>query len=405
MFKKLLRFAITGVLNTGLDILVLNVLFLFLPPRGSLLMVAWENCIACSVAATQSFILNKFWTFKDRTPTTIQQVLKFAGVTGVNMLLNTFFLEEILLLLPGTKPDGAGPEAVALKVGVAAACMFVSFLGMCCMVFVSRQDRKRSRMAPPPTLLRKMHYRLGLVLPCYNEAENLEKTVASACAVLSQMVYNFRIIVVNDGSQDRTREIGEQLAARDSRVMLIHHPYNRGAGAALATGFRAACEAKGMHALDLVSYIDADGQFDIRDMASILPLIQDYDAVFGYRYDRQDPFIRKLNAALWNWLVRLLLGNSVRDVDCAFKLMRTECLRSLSLEADGAVLMTELLYKWQRAQYSWVQVPVQHLPRRGGKQTGAKLRVILKAFKELAVMSSRWAREEQEQRQQQEMVA
>jgi len=175
-------------------------------------------------------------------------------------------------------------------------------------------------------------------------------------------VQDFEVIVVNDGSKDRTGEIVANLTAYDQRIRLINHPINRGYGAALVSGFESVTK-------ELAFFMDSDGQFDIGDLARFLPLIEECDAVLGYRIDRQDTQMRKLNAWGWKQLVRFIFGIHVRDIDCAFKLFRADFLRTHRLETRGVMINTEIVYKLSRAGYTYTEVGVHHLPRR------AKLRL------------------------------
>ena len=210
MIKRLIRFAIIGVLNTILDILILNLLFVIWPPHGQALMIAWENMLAFSVGAIQSFLLNKFWTFKDISPITFQQVLKFAGVTVGNMILNTLILEALIKIL-GVSPDGAGLTAVALKAGVATIMMVVSFCGMLLIVFVGLKKEGDELAMPDNTYIpyQPYHHSLSVVLPAYNEEQNIAKTLSDTLSLLPRLVRDYEIIVVNDGSKDRTGRTGE----------------------------------------------------------------------------------------------------------------------------------------------------------------------------------------------------
>lgn len=231
--------------------------------------------------------------------------------------------------------------------------------------------------------------RLSVVLPAYNEAAVIEKTVTRVAQALAQWTADFEIIVINDGSQDGTRAIVERISAADGRVRLINHTVNRGYGAALVTGFRSVTK-------DLVFFMDSDGQFDINDLESFFPLIEQYDAVFGYRNPRCDPWLRKLNAWGWKQLVRAVFGIQVRDIDCAFKLYRAEFFQTLELETCGAMINTEVLYKFKRAGYRYAEVGVRHLPRQAGEATGAKPAVIMRALRELCVYARKWRREERQ---------
>jgi len=230
---------------------------------------------------------------------------------------------------------------------------------------------------------------LSVVLPAHNEEEAIATTVHEAIETLSTWMLDFEIIVVDDGSQDDTGAILDAISATHPCVKVIHHHVNQGYGAALVSGFEAASR-------DLTFFMDSDGQFDIHDLARFLLLIEEYDAVLGYRIDRQDTWMRKVNAWGWKQLVGLVFGIQVRDVDCAFKLYPSSFFRENKLETRGAMINTEILYKFIRAGNSYTQLGVRHLPRHGGSATGAKLSVILRAFRELLVYAIKWHREEKQ---------
>ncbi len=160
---------------------------------------------------------------------------------------------------------------------------------------------------------------------------------------------------------------------------MVDYPVNRGYGGALRAGFERALTT-GAEAIFLM---DSDGQFDIAELAGFLPLLVNYDGVFGYRINRQDPFLRKLNTWAWRQLVRAVFRIRARDIDCAFKLLRADFVRHTNLEATGAMFSTELLARFARAGLRFAEVGVRHYPRNGGKPTGAQPMVILRAFKEL----------------------
>src|SRR5947209_11847658 len=231
---------------------------------------------------------------------------------------------------------------------------------------------------------------LSVVMPAYNEEAAIASTVHEVVDTLSAWRVDFELIVVDDGSRDHTGAILDTIAATNHRMEVIHHPVNQGYGSALVSGFDACSK-------DLVFFMDSDGQFDIHDLERFFPLIQKYDAVLGYRVNRQDTWVRKLNAWGWKILVGMVFGVYVRDVDCAFKLYPGKFFREHRLETRGAMINAEILYKFTRAGYSYTQIGVHHLPRRGGSATGAKLSVIGRAFRELVVFARKWHREEKEQ--------
>ncbi len=217
---------------------------------------------------------------------------------------------------------------------------------------------------------------ISVFFPCFNEQANVARVTEQAVRVLDGLGADYEIIIVNDGSADDTGRIADEIAAGNDRIRVIHHERNLGYGAALQSGFRAARK-------ELVFYTDGDGQFDIGEMPALLPLMADYDIVSCYRIDRQDNLVRKINGWLWTRVVGLVFSMRVRDVDCAFKLYRRRLFDEITMESTGALIDTEILARAIRKGYTITQKGVRHYPRTAGRQTGANLWVVLRAFKEL----------------------
>lgn len=218
---------------------------------------------------------------------------------------------------------------------------------------------------------------LTIFFPCYNEEANIERVTRQAVEVAASITDDYEVIIVDDGSRDRTAELADALRDADpAHIKVIHHKPNRGYGGALISGFTNAGK-------ELVFYTDGDGQFDMHELPAMMPLIENYDIVSGYRMNRQDPFMRKVNAFCWGLLVNTLFRLWLKDIDGAFKLYRREIFDHMTLESQGALIDTEVLAKAKRLGYRVTQYGVHHYPRTAGQQTGANFKVILKAFKEL----------------------
>jgi glycosyltransferase involved in cell wall biosynthesis len=216
---------------------------------------------------------------------------------------------------------------------------------------------------------------LSLILPAFNEGQNLSATVEDAISALSHLASELEILIVDDGSSDTTAEVGDHLAARHPVVRVIRHPVNRGYGAALRTGFAAA-------RCDLVFFTDSDGQFRFDQVGEFMAQIDSVDMVLGYRVDRQDQWLRKANSRFGNWLARTLLGVQVRDINCAYKMFHRDSLQQLPLTSEGAMINTELLALAAHAGWTFREVAVAHYPRKFGAATGAKFQVIVRTVAE-----------------------
>jgi len=221
---------------------------------------------------------------------------------------------------------------------------------------------------------------LSVVLPAFNEQYNLRCTVEAARRILPMVADEWEIIVVNDGSGDATGRICDTLANQmPDTVRALHHNGNKGYGAALKTGIAAARH-------DWIFFSDSDGQFDFAEISRLLAHTDTSDIIAGYRGRRNDPPYRALNAAGWNMLVRISLGVRVRDIDCAFKLFRRRVFEQVNIRSVGAMVNTEILSQACRFGMRITEVEVTHYPRKHGQPSGAKLRVIIKAFRELFKM-------------------
>ena len=430
---QFVRFAFVGGLNTGIDLLILNGFLWLFPTRNSLLLLLY-NSFAYIIGAVNSFFLNKYWTFGRRQKTSAGELLRFALTTLAGVVCSNTI---IWLVSTYFHPLVANATLWANVSKLFAICgtVLISFLCMRLWVFVRHPQKERTMeqssmqkkifshdndiLDNPVSLVAASYntqplafqsdnvfaeyelssmerytrrHSLSVVLPAHNEEHIIARTVCDVLEVLSCWVRDFEVIVVNDGSTDRTGAVVSSIAQNDARVHLVTHAVNQGYGAALVSGFNAASK-------ELTFFMDSDGQFDIRDLKMFLPLVDKYDAVIGYRIDRQDAWMRKLNAWGWKQMIRLVLGVHVRDIDCAFKLLRTEFLHSHPLETRGAMINAELLYKLNQSGRTYHEIGVHHLPRLGGRATGAKPAVIIRAFRELFTYALKWKLEEQQQLQ------
>ncbi len=218
---------------------------------------------------------------------------------------------------------------------------------------------------------------LSIVLPCFNEELNIERTVRGVASWLKTKNDPWEIVVVNDGSRDGTGTILQILQREIPELRIVTHEKNRGYGAAVRSGCDAATG-------DVIGFMDSDGQFDASDFDLLLPKLKEAPFVTGRRRKRADPLIRKLNAKLFGLLSWVVLGIWVRDINCAMKVFTRETWQAMRpTHATGALVNAEMFSRAQSAGIRWIVVDVHHAPRQFGMQTGANLRVILRMFSEL----------------------
>ncbi len=204
---------------------------------------------------------------------------------------------------------------------------------------------------------------ISVVLPAFNEADNIEKQVRDVDDVLREFRFDeYEVLVVDDGSSDDTRAICERVATDVPKLRVIVHEVNRGYAQALRSGFTSAT-------MPLVFYTDADNQFDVRELKNLLAAIDDYDLVCGFRIYRFDPFSRLVLSWGYNLIVRALFRIRVRDVDCAFKLFRREIFDRINIESKKFFVDTEILAKASKLGLRMTEIGVRHLPRTAGEST------------------------------------
>ena len=410
MIWQFVRFGLVGCLNTTIDLLVLNGL-LWLWPTQNIARLLLFNTLAYAFGALNSFVFNRYWTFQRTGRPNAREGARFLLVTLAAIVCNDLILWLMSQVL---HPAHLNPTlwTNSSKVVAIGGTILVSYLGMRLWVFVQSSHEKqrvagaffqhgRKSSLPDMTHMRTpvcssmlstvgssfTTHSLSVVLPTYNEEQVIASTVEQVMRELANLTRDFEVVVVNDGSTDRTGAVLSASQKLDKHLRILTHKRNQGYGATLADGFAAATN-------ELTFFMDSDGQFDIRELKRFLPLIDEYDAVIGYRVKRQDTWMRRLNAWAWKLVVGLALGVHVRDIDCAFKLLRTDFLQRHPLETRGAMINAELLYRLKVSGCTLREVGVRHLPRQSGRATGANLRVIGRAFRELFVSTRKWRYEE-----------
>ena len=220
---------------------------------------------------------------------------------------------------------------------------------------------------------------LSFFFPAYNEEGNVEAVVRDALATLPRFADDIEVIVVDDGSRDRTPQIADALAAADPRVRVVHHPKNRGYGGAVRSGLLASAKA-------FIFYTDGDRQFRLDDLERLVSVSDGVDMVIGYRMKRRDPLRRRFTAWVYNRLIRILFGSTIRDVDCAFKLFRHDVFERVTLQqvrSNGAFFSAEMLLTLRAKGITMREVAIPHYPRTVGENTGASVKITLAAIRDL----------------------
>lgn len=218
---------------------------------------------------------------------------------------------------------------------------------------------------------------ISAFFPAFNDEATIERLAGEMSAVLAELVDDYEVWIIDDGSTDRTGEIADRLAASDPRVNVVHHGANRGYGGALKSGLEHA--GKG-----LVFYTDGDGQYDIGEFRLLFSRRHDADVVNGYKVNRDDSVLRRVAGSFYNTVARFLFDIKISDVDCDFRLMRSGAVRDLGLESEGGAICVEMIRRIQDRGCSFVEVPVRHYAREHGKSQFFNPRNLFKMLKDLS---------------------
>jgi len=213
---------------------------------------------------------------------------------------------------------------------------------------------------------------LSVVIPAYNEEENVPILYEKLKRVLDGLGQDYEIIFVDDGSTDGTYQRLKQLAEKDSRLKIIRFKRNYGQTAAMSAGFE---HAKG----DVIITLDADLQNDPEDIPILLEKLKEgYHVVSGWRKDRKDPFLsRRLPSMIANWLISKITGVHLHDYGCTLKAYRAEVVKDLELFGDMHRFLPALT---KRRGAKITEVVVRHHPRMFGRSKygiGRTVRVLL----------------------------
>src|SRR5213595_857309 len=220
---------------------------------------------------------------------------------------------------------------------------------------------------------------LSVFFPAYNDSGTIASMVIRTVKTAAELTPDFEVIVVDDGSADGTADIVDELARTYPQVRAVHHPINRDYGAALQTGFRSATK-------ELIFYTDGDAQYDPTELAVLWQNLGDSDLVNGYKISRADPVHRIVIGRVYHYIVSIMFGLKLRDVDCDFRLMRRTIFERINLEKTSGIICVEMMKKIQDAGFRIVEVPVHHYHRAFGTSQFFNFRRLFRTGRDLLLL-------------------
>jgi glycosyltransferase involved in cell wall biosynthesis len=197
--------------------------------------------------------------------------------------------------------------------------------------------------------------------PFLNDWGTIGSLVVALDVILQKETSRYEILVIDDGSDERSKEILSMLKKRFSKVRIITHQKNLGYGGAIKSGI---ANSK----MDWIFYTDGDAQYDPRDLRLLLEKKrQSTDIINGYKIKRSDPWYRKLTGKFYHYFVKAFFNIPIRDVDCDFRLMRRSIFDTVGLDSNSGLICVEMIKKISDCGFKFQEVPVNHYWRTSGK--------------------------------------
>lgn len=223
-----------------------------------------------------------------------------------------------------------------------------------------------------------MNIRLSVIVPVYNEGENLENAVTKLVQLLERECADFEVIIVDSDSKDKTWDVAEKLIKKYRKVRAIRQKERKGFGNGLIAGYANA-------QLDYVWYVDADLPYDLNDLKKALPFLEDYDAVIGYKTGKRENILRSIMSVVYNRLIRFVFNLPYKDINYSYKIIKRGVLNTLDLRSDGWFVTVELLVGLKNKGYRVKEISVPFVRRKMGKSkvSGNYCKTILYFLKEI----------------------
>lgn len=204
-----------------------------------------------------------------------------------------------------------------------------------------------------------MNDSLSIFLPFYNDAGTVKKMITEAYLYGNKLTNDLEVIAINDGSKDLTLKELRRMRKKFPSLRIIYHKKNRGYGGALISGIYNSTK-------NWVFYTDGDAQYQFDDLEKLWLLRKNCDVVNGYKLSRSDNMMRKVIGSFYAGLIKIIFKTPVKDVDCDYRLIRGDILRSLDLKCNSGAITVELVKKLHQKTKRFREIGVHHYPRRYG---------------------------------------
>jgi glycosyltransferase involved in cell wall biosynthesis len=218
---------------------------------------------------------------------------------------------------------------------------------------------------------------VAIFFPVYRDEGTVEKVAVKSLKVLSDIASSYKVIIVDDGSPDRSGEIADRLAEKYPDIISVHHDTNRGYGAALQTGFKYSSE------FDWICFTDGDDQYDVNELYHLSKLFHHYDLIVTFRYAKIYGTLRTTISFIYNLIIRLLFKSHLRDHNCGLKVIRSGVIQDMELISDSAFIGAEIIINAMVRGYAIGEAGIKTYPRTFGESSVMSIRHISNSIKDM----------------------
>jgi glycosyltransferase involved in cell wall biosynthesis len=217
---------------------------------------------------------------------------------------------------------------------------------------------------------------ISLFFPVYNDENTVRIVAYRAIELLEEVAGNYEIIIVDDGSPDASGEIADQLAGEHEKITVVHHPQNRGYGAAMKSGIAAT-------KYDIICMIDGDNEYDVFDLKKMLAVRDYYMLIIAFRYKKLYSTKRIFISFVYNTVLRVLFKSPFRDISTGIRLIHRAVLNDINLTSNSPFIGAELTLKSMLHGFPVGEVGIQTFPRDFGQGSATSYKNIMATIRDI----------------------
>ena len=221
-----------------------------------------------------------------------------------------------------------------------------------------------------------MRPNISLFFPVYNDEKTIERMVLKSIDVLNDIAEKYEIIIINDGSPDKSGVIADEMASKYKGIKVIHHEHNKGYGAAIKSGFENAI-------YEWVCFTDGDDEYDVFDLKKMITLKDYYDLIITFRYVKLYSNFRIFVSGIYNKLFRWVFRTNYRDISTGLRLMRKSVFEELIIISDSPFIGAEVTLRTMLKGYRVGEMGIQTFPREFGSGASVSVKNIIRTLQDM----------------------